>query len=345
MKSPVQQADELYMQRALDLAVNGLGSVSPNPLVGCVVVKDDRIVGEGWHKRYGEAHAEVNAMGSAGRYATGATVYVNLEPCSHFGKTPPCADLLVKSGVGKVVIAHRDPNPDVNGKGLASLREAGIEISVGVLEKEGRELNRRFMVYQELRRPYIVLKWAETADGYIAKENLDSKWISNTYSRQLSHRWRSEEDAVRVGTRTAVHDNPQLTVREWQGRNPLRIVMDRFLRLPESLRLFDRTVPTLCYNVMKHEEHAGLAFARVSETNFLVEMLADLCHRKVGSVLVEGGRQTLDLFIERGLWDEARIFKTRKVFERGIKAPAAPGIYAGCESVMGDDLFHYRRVV
>jgi diaminohydroxyphosphoribosylaminopyrimidine deaminase/5-amino-6-(5-phosphoribosylamino)uracil reductase len=343
MKSPSPAGDELFMRRAMELALNGLGSVSPNPMVGCVLVRKGLIVGEGWHMKYGEAHAEVQAMAVAGARAEGSTAYVNLEPCSHFGKTPPCADLLVRGKVKRVVISNRDPNPEVNGKGIEKLRTAGIEVQTGVLEREGRQLNRRFFLNQELQRPYVILKWAETADGFLAKENLDSKWISNTYSRRLAHRWRAEEDAVLVGTRTAFHDNPQLTVRDWVGRNPVRIVIDRFLRLPEKLRLFDRSVPTLCYNVLKHEEHPGLSFIRVSEEGFVAAVLGDLRRRNIGSLIVEGGKQTLDLFIEQGLWDEARIFRTRKVFGKGVRAPRAPGIYGGCEDVLGDDLIHYHR--
>jgi diaminohydroxyphosphoribosylaminopyrimidine deaminase/5-amino-6-(5-phosphoribosylamino)uracil reductase len=343
MKSQTPTDDQRFMIRAMELASNGLGSVSPNPLVGCVIVNEGLIVGEGWHMKYGEAHAEVNAVSMAGAGTSGSTVYVNLEPCPHFGKTPPCADLLVRGKVKRVVISNRDPNPEVNGKGIEKLRAAGMEVQVGLLEKEGREMNRRFFTNQELQRPYVILKWAETSDGFLAKENFDSKWISNPYSRQLAHRWRAEEDAVLVGTRTAFHDNPQLTVRDWAGRNPVRVVLDRFLRLPEKLRLFDRSVQTLCYNVLKHEEHPGLSFIRISEGNFITELLYDLCNRNIGSLIVEGGRQTLELFIEQGVWDEARIFKTRKIFEKGVRAPHAPGIYCGCEDVLGDDLFHYRR--
>lgn len=316
-------ADELYMARAMELAKLGRGYVSPNPLVGCVIVHDNKIIGEGWHQKFGQAHAEVNAINQVKdkSFLSDSTLYVNLEPCSHFGKTPPCADLLIDKKIKKVVIANGDPNPKVNGSGIKKLNDNRIETVIGVLEKEGRELNRSFFTAIEKRRPYIILKWAQTSDGFIAKKNFDSKWISNEFSRQLVHKWRSEEDAVMVGAHTAQHDNPELNVREWSGRNPTRIVLDRFLRLPEKLKIFDRTQPTLCYNVLKHEEHKHLALVRVSEENFLMELLNDLNLRNIQSLIVEGGTQTLNLFLEKGMWDEARIFTSPKEFKDGIHAP------------------------
>ncbi|MBY0434284.1 MAG: bifunctional diaminohydroxyphosphoribosylaminopyrimidine deaminase/5-amino-6-(5-phosphoribosylamino)uracil reductase RibD, partial [Cyclobacteriaceae bacterium] len=268
---------EIFMQRALELAQLGAGHVSPNPLVGCVIVLDGKIVGEGWHKKYGEAHAEINAINAVAdkNSLREATVYVNLEPCSHHGKTPPCADRLIELGVKKVVIANLDTNPLVAGNGIKKLRESGAEVITGVLQKQGRELNRRFFTYVENKRPYIVLKWAQTVDGFIAHENYESKWISNEYSRQCVHRWRSEEEAVLVGTRTAQHDNPQLSVRDWSGRNPMRIVLDRFLRLSSALHLFDRSQPTLCYNLLKHEEHSNLTLIRLTEEIFFDDMIND----------------------------------------------------------------------
>ena len=311
------------MLRAMELARLGVGSVSPNPLVGCIIVHESKIIGEGWHKQYGQAHAEVNAIESVSDKSLlkESTLYVNLEPCSHFGKTPPCADLLIKHKLKKVVIANKDPNPVVNGTGLRKLEQAGIEVVTGILEKKGRELNKSFFTFVEGNRPYIILKWAQTTDGFIAKKNFDSKWISNESSRQLVHKWRSEGDAVLVGTRTAQHDDPELTVRDWNGRNPKRIVFDRFLRLNEKLNLFDRRQPTLCYNVLKHEEHTNLALIRVSENNFLADVLHDLGKQKIQSVIVEGGAQTLNLFLSSGLWDEARIFTSSKTFGSGIEAP------------------------
>jgi diaminohydroxyphosphoribosylaminopyrimidine deaminase/5-amino-6-(5-phosphoribosylamino)uracil reductase len=338
--------DEQYMQRALDLARRGLGSVSPNPLVGCVIVHDDKIIGEGWHQKYGQAHAEVNAINSVQDKSLlpQSTLYVNLEPCSHFGKTPPCADLLIKNKVEKVVVANTDPNPQVNGAGMKKLQENGIEIEIGVMEREGSELNRRFFTSIQRSRPYIILKWAQTSDGFIAKKNFDSKWISHEQSRQLVHKWRSEEDAVLVGTRTAQHDNPSLNVRNWTGRNPTRIVLDRFLRLSDKLKLFDKTQPTWCYNVLKHEEHKNLYLIRVNEENFIQHVVHDLHQRKIQSVLIEGGTLTLNFFLESGLWDEARVFTSPKVFEEGIAAPDLPHKVFQTSTIEVDELKIYRNI-
>ena len=253
------------MRRALELAENGRGQVSPNPLVGCVIEHHGKIIGEGWHQKYGEAHAEVNAVNSVKDKSLlkEACVYVSLEPCAHFGKTPPCADLLVENQVKKVVICNTDPNPLVAGKGIVKLREAGIEVETGILEKEGLELNKRFFHYLEKKRPYIILKWAETADGFIARKNFDSKWISNTLSRKLVHKWRTEEDAILVGTNTALYDNPQLNARDWTGNNPVRIVIDRHLKLPADLHLFDEQIPTICYNLIKNRNSGNVTFVKV----------------------------------------------------------------------------------
>ncbi|MFM9840671.1 MAG: bifunctional diaminohydroxyphosphoribosylaminopyrimidine deaminase/5-amino-6-(5-phosphoribosylamino)uracil reductase RibD [Cyclobacteriaceae bacterium] len=319
--------DELFMQRTFELALLGVGHVSPNPRVGCVIVHDGKIIGEGWHQKYGESHAEVNAVRSVQDQSLlkNSTVYVNLEPCSHFGKTPPCANMLIQHQVKKVVIANVDTNPLVGGEGIKKLKETGIEVATGILEKQGRELNKRFFTFMEKQMPYIILKWAQTADGFVAQSNYESKWISNEYSRQLVHRWRSEEDAVLVGTRTAAHDNPTLTVRDWTGRNPVRIVIDRFLRLSEKLNLFDRTQKTICYNVLKQEEYTNLSLIRLDEKDFIHQLVADLYKQKVQSVIIEGGAQTFQLFIDAALWDEARVFTSTRSFGAGISAPIIQG--------------------
>lgn len=337
---------ELFMQRALELAKLGIGQVSPNPRVGCVIVHQGKIIGEGWHKKFGEAHAEVNAVASVvdKSLLKESTVYVNLEPCSHTGKTPPCADLLIKYNVKKVVIANADTNPLVGGNGIKKLKEAGIEVVAGVLEKEGRELNKRFFTFMEKQRPYIILKWAQTADGFVAQKNFESKWISNEYSRQLVHQWRSEEDAVLVGTRTASHDNPKLNVREWSGRNPTRIVIDRFLRLNSHLHLFDKKIKTICYNVLKHEEHENLLFVRLDETNFISELAADLLKQKIQSVIIEGGAQTLQLFIDAKLWDEARVFTSSRIFGDGISSPTFKGVLNASQHFQNDRLEVFRSI-
>ena len=320
-------SNEHFMHRALELAKLGAGCVSPNPLVGCVIVHDGKIIGEGWHKKYGEAHAEVNAVNSIHekKLLKESTVFVNLEPCSHFGKTPPCADLLIQHQVKKVVIANEDPNPLVAGHGIKKLKEAGCDVEIGVLENEGKELNKRFFAFMEKKRPFILLKWAQTEDGFIAHSNYASRWISSEFSRQLVHKWRSEEDAVLVGTKTAAHDNPALSVRDWSGRNPVRIVIDRFLRLPSKLNLFDKTQKTICYNVLKHEEHPNLTLVRLDEQDFIKQLVHDLYKQKIQSVMIEGGAQTLKLFIDAGLWDEARIFTSTRSFDDGIAAPTLEG--------------------
>lgn len=332
--------DELFMQRALELARLGIGQVSPNPQVGCVVVHEGKIIGEGWHQKYGGPHAEVNAIESVKDKSllSQATVYVNLEPCSHFGKTPPCADLLIAERVRKVVVANVDSNPLVSGKGLAQLHAAGIEIVQGVLDQQARELNKRFFTFVEKKRPYIILKWAQTADGFIARSNYDSKWISNEYSRQLVHRWRSEEDAILVGSGTAEHDNPALTVRDWSGRHPVRVVIDRHLKLAASLHLFDGNTPTLCYNLIQQKTENNIKWVKLGEADFLDSLLRDLYTRNLQSLVIEGGAQTLSAFLHQNLWDEARVFKSRQSFGTGIAAPLFYGSRKETIDVLDDEL-------
>ena len=318
----------LYMQRALELAAMGKGKVSPNPMVGCVIVYKENIIGEGWHRQYGGPHAEVNAVVSVADKSLlkESTVYVTLEPCAHFGKTPPCADLLIQYQVKKVVIAATDSNPLVGGKGIARMREAGIEVETGLLEKESIELNKRFFTDIEKKRPFIILKWAETADGFIARKNFDSKWISNQYSRKLVHKWRTEEDAILVGPNTAHYDNPQLTSRDWEGRNPVRVVIDRNLRLASGLNLFDGSQLTICYNLSKDAEDKNISWVKIPEERFLVHVLEDLRSKGIQSVLVEGGAGILNEFITRQLWDEIRVFKADVCFGEGIAAPVPAGV-------------------
>lgn len=310
------------MQRALDLAERGKGAVRPNPLVGCVLVHEGKIIGEGYHEQYGGPHAEVNAIASVSdpQLLAEATAYVSLEPCSHYGKTPPCANLLIEKGIKSVVVATLDPNPLVAGKGVKLLEEAGISVQVGLLEQEARWQNRRFFCQQEKHRPYLILKWAQTQDGFIARENFDSKWISNSQSRQLVHQWRAEEQAILVGKNTALHDNPRLNVRDWTGSDPIRLVLDSKLELPADLHLFDQQIPTLCYNTLKNKSLPNLEWVKLPELS-LEALLADLHARQIQSVLIEGGSQTIHPFLAAGLWDEARVFTAPIQFERGIAAP------------------------
>jgi len=318
------------MHRALELAALGRGEVSPNPMVGCVIVHENQLIGEGWHRRYGDWHAEVNAVNDAIQKGFAdllpqSTVYVTLEPCSHFGKTPPCADLLVEKKVKRVVICNDDPNPLVAGKGIQKLRAAGIEVITEVLSEEGRKLNVRFFTFFEQKRPYIILKWAETADGFIADEHKHPLSISCLQSRILNHQWRTEEDAILVGTNTAQNDNPQLNARLWEGSNPVRVVLDRTLRLSHDLHLFDNTQKTLCYNAFSNEEKGNTTFVQIDfDENFLTNLLRDLYNRKIQSILVEGGAILLQAFLNEGLFDEIRVFKSPNAIGNGTASPLLP---------------------
>ena len=331
------------MQRALELAERGKGTVGPNPLVGCVLVHDGKIIGEGYHQQYGGPHAEVNAIASVNypKLLADATAYVSLEPCSHWGKTPPCANLLIEKGIKSVQVATLDPNPLVAGKGVQLLQDAGVEVTVGLLEQEARWQNRRFFCQQEKQRPYLILKWAQTQDGFLARENFDSKWISGTQSRQLVHQWRAEEQAILVGKNTALHDNPRLNVRDWSGTDPIRVVLDSRLELPADLNLFDQQIPTLCYNTLKNETLPNLEWIKLSEGNFLEALLADLHARNIQSLLIEGGSQVLQQFLAAGLWDEARVFTAPIQFERGISAPILTQTPAESYAVGEDQLDLY----
>lgn len=338
----------IFMYRALELAALGRGSVSPNPMVGCVIVHQDRIIGEGWHRRYGDWHAEVNAVNDAilrgfSELLPESTVYVTLEPCSHFGKTPPCADLLVQNRVKHVIVCNDDPNPLVAGKGIQKLRDTDIEVTTGVLTEEGRQLNARFFTFFEQKRPYIILKWAETADGFIADENKQPLPISCLQSRILSHQWRSEEDAILVGTNTAQNDNPQLNTRLWEGRNPVRVVLDRTLRLSHDLFLFDNSQKTLCYNAFSNEEKGQTTFVQINfDENFLQHLLQDLYQRKIQSLLVEGGTVVHQTFLNEGIFDEIRIFKSPNAIGKGTAAPLLPaGVRLVRQTEIGGDWLTY----
>ena len=334
------------MQRAMELARLGFGNVSPNPMVGCVIVHEGRIIGEGFHQQFGGPHAEVYAIDSVQNKSLlkESTVYVSLEPCAHFGKTPPCADLLVKHQVKKVIISNIDPYPQVAGKGIEILRNAGITVETGLLEQDGIDLNKRYFKSIQAQRPYIILKWAQTADGFIARENFDSKWISNEFSRKLVHKWRAEEDAILIGKNTALYDNPTLNVRDWEGNNPLRIVIDHELALDRSLNLFNKEIPTICYNTKTSSREKNLEFVQLSTTSFLPELIADLHRRKVQSVMVEGGASTIQSFIDAGQWDEARVFEAPVCFGAGIKAPQLfQAGFDGRETIMGDTLTYFKR--
>jgi diaminohydroxyphosphoribosylaminopyrimidine deaminase / 5-amino-6-(5-phosphoribosylamino)uracil reductase len=317
---------EQYMDRCLQLARLGQGRTESNPMVGSMLVHEGVIIGEGYHEQYGQAHAEVNCLASVKPehvpLIEQSTLYVSLEPCAHFGKTPPCADLIIEKKIRKVVIGCRDPFPLVAGKGIEKLLAAGIEVVLGVLEDQCWEINKRFFTFHTLRRPYIVLKWAQTVDGRIANGNYSRIRISNDLTNRLVHKWRSEEMAILVGTNTALFDDPELTTRLWPGSNPIRLVVDMNLRLPASLKLFDGMHKTIVFNKLRHSEHLNLLYYQVTDDVSLVyQILNALCQLKIQSVLVEGGTALLQSFVDEGMWDEARVI-TNEALSVGSGLPA-----------------------
>ncbi|PCJ85761.1 MAG: riboflavin biosynthesis protein RibD [Flavobacteriales bacterium] len=335
------------MYRCLELAANGLVSVAPNPMVGCVIVHKDKIIGEGYHREYGKSHAEPNAVATVKNKSLlkEATLYVNLEPCSVFSKTPPCTDLIIKHEIPKVIFGSRDTNTSVEIQGVEKLRKAGAEITEGILEKQCRELNKRFFTFQEKKRPYVILKWAQTLDGFIAKKS-ETSWITSDLSKRLVHKWRSEEQSIMVGTNTAEVDNPQLNVREWVGKNPTRIVIDKSLRLPEALHLFDQSQQTLVFTEKKKTSKKNLEFVQIDfGKNNIHHILDELHQREIISLIVEGGTQLLNSFLNSNLWDEARVFIGNKVYKEGVKAPEMPSVNCEKETVGDDQLLIFRNEI
>lgn len=356
------------MHRCLELALLGGGHAAPNPMVGSVLVYEDagtgeeRIIGEGYHQQYGKAHAEVNCIAAVREedrpLISRSTLYVSLEPCAHHGKTPPCADLIIEKKIPRVVVGCRDPFPQVNGKGIEKLLAAGIEVRLGVLEKECVEVNRRFFLFHTQHRPYVVLKWAQSADGKIAREGEASPsgsreaaggrrtFISNAYSNRLVHKWRAEEAAILVGTRTALLDDPALTVRLWNGPDPVRLVIDKTLRLPSSLRLFDGSVRTVVFNFLKHEESAGVSYYQLASDSSLVhQLMVALRAMKIQSVLVEGGARLLQSFIDEDCWDEARVITNEELMiPGGLPAPELRDArLVSRENLLTDSIRYYGR--
>lgn len=315
------------MHRCLQLAKLGAGNVAPNPMVGSVLVYNDRIIGEGYHQKYGEAHAEPNCIASVSeednQLISSSTLYVSLEPCVHFGKTPPCTDLIIKNRIQKVVIGCRDPFKEVNGKGIEKLKSAGIDVDYGVMEKECTELNKRFFGFHTQHRPYIILKWAQTANGKIAGRGSDRLFISNDFTNRLVHKWRSEEAAILIGTNTALMDDPSLTTSSWTGNSPIRLVVDMDLRLPPHLKVFNGEERTIVFNKIKHEERSALSFYQVTEDVSLVHQITNALYQlKIQSVIVEGGARLLQSFIDEGIWDEARVITNQELMvNNGLSAP------------------------
>ncbi len=343
--------DQKYMFRCLELARLGAGQVAPNPMVGAVLVYDDRIIGEGYHEKYGEAHAEVNCIRSVAdtnrELIPLATLYVSLEPCAHYGKTPPCSDLIIREGIKRVVIGCRDPFQEVAGKGIAKLEMAGVRLFVGMLEKESKELNRRFFTWVKEKRPYVIIKWARSANGKMAGNSEERTLISNEYTNRLVHRWRSEEAAIMVGTRTALLDNPSLTNRLWMGHQPVRIVLDKTLRLPPHLNIFDQKEITLVFNEVKEGQDGNIHYCKLTNEKSLVRQILLSCYEKgLQSILVEGGAQLLQSFINEGFWDEARVITNESLFmAEGVAAPLLPASVQTSVQKLASDTIQYIRPV
>lgn len=339
---------ESYMYRCLELAQRGAGRVAPNPLVGAVLVHNNRIIGEGWHQVYGQAHAEVNCLASvneADRHLIPhATLYVSLEPCAHFGKTPPCSRLIIDQKIPRVVIGCRDPFSEVNGKGIEQLQAAGVEVVAPVLEAACRELNRRFFTRVEQKRPFIILKWAQTADGYMGSGTADRLLISGTAAQQQVHRWRSEEAAILIGKHTALLDDPQLTNRFWQGPQPVRVVLDRHLELPSTLRVFDALAPTVVLNEVRQDLNHQPKYVQLPVNAAAKEIAAVLYQLQLQSVLVEGGATVLQCFLNEGLWDEIRVIENKKLtVGAGLKAPLLMNREPVHVETLGNDVIRYYR--
>ena len=335
------------MRRCLQLAALGAGRVAPNPMVGAVLVHEGRIISEGYHEQYGGPHAEVNCLNRVPRplrhLVPQSTLYVSLEPCNHFGKTPPCSDLIIEYNIPKVVVACRDAYEKVNGSGIKKLRDHGIEVIEGVLESEALFLNRRFFCFHAKQRPYIILKWAQSADGFIAGDGGKRVSISNGFTNRLVHKWRTEEAAIAVGTKTALNDDPFLTTRLWPGPNPVRIVIDKHLLIPESHHIFDQTSPTIILNHVAQREEKGLSLYQTkTEDDTLTVMMNLMYERRLTSLIVEGGARLLQSFMDAGVWDEARIITNRELYLRqGIAAPVLLNAKRIGNDVFADDEIVY----
>ena len=325
---------EFYINRCLELAKNGLGTTYPNPMVGCVIVHNHTIIGEGWHQKSGEAHAEVKAINSVKNKAllSKSTLYVSLEPCSHFGKTPPCCDLIVKHKIPNVIVGITDPHSKVAGTGIKKLQENGIDVLVGVLEKECYDINKRFFTYHQKERPYIILKWAESPDGFIApltKQKKSPFWISSIYSRQLVHKWRSEEQSILVGTQTVLDDNPKLDVRDWTGNNPIRIVIDQKNSIGNEYYVKDGKSKTIIITSdSNYKSVKNCIYENAIFNSNLVNQIGAIAYKQgIQSILIEGGKKTIQSFIDLNVWDEARVIIGTTPMIKGIEAPIIKAPY------------------
>jgi diaminohydroxyphosphoribosylaminopyrimidine deaminase/5-amino-6-(5-phosphoribosylamino)uracil reductase len=344
---PMMNLHETYMQRCLDLALLGAGSVAPNPMVGAVLVYENRIIGEGYHQVFGQAHAEVNCLNSVKQedqtYINQSTLYVSLEPCSHFGKTPPCSMLIIKYGIPKVVIGCQDPFPKVAGSGIEALKQAGVEVVVGVLEQAALALNKRFICFHQHQRPFIILKWAQTANGKIAGMGDKRLMISNELTNRLVHRWRSEEAAILVGYYTALKDNPRLDNRYWKGKAPIRMVIDRDLSLPSNLHLLDGSLRTIVWNQVNNHAAPNLDHVLIDAEKDTIEQILTASYQMgIQSVIVEGGAALLQTFIDKGYWDEARVICNEQLsIEAGLDAPVLKQAERFHSEQIQTDSIHY----
>ena len=338
---------EHFIEKCITLARKGILNVSPNPMVGCIIVYNDEIIGEGYHQEYGKSHAEVNAIKAVKDKSllSKSTLYVNLEPCCHHGKTPPCTDLIIKHNFSKVVIGCIDPFSEVSGRGIKKLEDNSIKVVHGVLEEKCKDLNRRFFYFHKYKRPYIILKWAKSKDNYIAPINQEKPfWMTSKESKTLVHNWRAEEDAILVGRKTVTADNPSLTVRMCEGKNPMRLVIDKSLSLKNNYNIFDDHAETLVFNNIKSDTVRNTIYVKIDFNNPIEEILNELYKRKILSLIVEGGAITINSFIENNLYDEIRLFTTEKVLENGILSPQIPNIKMTKTTIINKDKLEvYKR--
>ncbi len=342
---------QIYMQRCIEIAQNGLGNTYSNPMVGSVIVHNNKIIGEGFHHKAGEPHAEVNAINSVKdkELLKDSTLYVNLEPCAHFGKTPPCSLLIKEMNIPKVVIGCTDTFSEVSGKGIKILQEAGTEVIVGILEKESRELNKRFFTFHEKKRPYIILKWAETEDGLIDidREKVDfgqPTWITNTLAKKLVHKWRRQEQSILVGPTTTIKDNPSLNVREWDGDDPVRILIDRTGRVPETHNILDNSIKTIVFTSKKQNNKKNIDYCNISFKEDIIPQINNYLYKQnIQSIIIEGGKEILQLYINSNYWDEARQFIGDKWFKKGTFAPKINCTPIAEEIIGNSRLFFYRN--
>ena len=343
---------EKYILRCIELAKKALSTTYPNPRVGCVIVHKDIIIGEGYTSPYGGNHAEVNAIESVKDKSllSQASLYVTLEPCSHFGKTPPCSDLIIKHKIPNVIIGTVDTNEKVSGRGIKKLIEAGCTVKIGVLEDECNEHHKRFFTFHNKKRPYIILKWAQSEDGFISpahKNSMKPVWITNTYSRQLVHKWRSEEQSILVGTKTIFDDNPSLTTRDWKGNSPVRIVIDRELKTKKNCSVWDKSVKTIFLSDITIKEEGELDNIHIEKIDFTKDIALQICNilykHELLSVIIEGGTKTIQTFINAGLWDEARVFSSSLNFIEGTKAPILSGNLVSNQKIIDDTLKTYKK--